>query len=198
MLSLLLATRNAHKTVEVCAILGAEWDLTDLTAYPDWPEVDETGATFADNAALKALAASARLPDAWVLADDSGLEVDALHGAPGVQSARYSGARATDASNRAKLSAELEILGAHAPRIARFHCVIALARGGEIQASFDGVVEGTILTRERGLGGFGYDSLFVPVGYQDSFGELPAAVKNSLSHRGRALAKVIAFLRARP
>ena len=195
--SLLLATRNPHKVTEVRAILGAEWTVTDLTAYPDWPDVEETGATFADNAALKALAASARIGDAWVLADDSGLEVDALQGAPGVHSARYSGAGATDAGNRARLIAELAKLGAAALRNARFHCVIALARDGRIEGSFDGVVEGSIIDRERGLGGFGYDPLFVPQGFQDTFGELPAAVKNGMSHRHRALTKVIAFLRTR-
>ena len=195
--SLLLATRNPHKVTEVRAILGAEWTVTDLTAYPDWPDVEETGATFADNAALKALAASGRIGDAWVLADDSGLEVDALQGAPGVHSARYSGAGATDAGNRARLIAELAKLGAAALRNARFHCVIALARDGRIEGSFDGVVEGSIIDRERGLGGFGYDPLFVPQGFQDTFGELPAAVKNGMSHRHRALTKVIAFLRTR-
>src|SRR5262249_40731425 len=195
--SLLLATRNAHKTTEIRAILGSEWDVTDLAAHPDWPEVDETGATFADNAALKALSASTRLPDAWVAADDSGLEVDALGGAPGVQSARYAGADATDAGNRAKLISELARVDGKAPRSARFHCVIALARGGNVEASFDGAVEGTIIDQERGVGGFGYDPLFIPQGYHDTFGELPAAVKNSMSHRGRALAKVIAYLRTR-
>ncbi len=195
--SLLLATRNLNKTTEVRAILGADWEVIDLTAHPEWPEVEETGATFADNAALKALAASARAGDAWVLADDSGLEVDALHGAPGVQSARYSGPDATDARNRAKLTAELAQLAAAAPRLARFHCAMALARDGRLEGSFDGVVEGSIIARERGLGGFGYDPLFVPQGYEDTFGELPAAVKNGLSHRARALAKVIAFLRTR-
>lgn len=195
--SLLLATRNAHKVSEVRAILGSEWEVADLTAHPDWPDVEETGATFADNAALKALAASSRIGWAWVLADDSGLEVDALQGAPGVHSARYSGAEATDATNRAKLIAELAKLGAALVRSARFHCVIALARGGRVEGTFDGVVEGTIIAHERGPGGFGYDSLFVPAGCQDTFGELPAAVKNGMSHRGRALAKVIAFLRTR-
>ena len=195
--SLLLATRNAHKTTEIRAILGSEWNVTDLTAHPDWPEVDETGGTFAENAALKALAASARLPAAWVAADDSGLEVDALGGAPGVQSARYAGAGATDAGNRAKLISELERVDRTAPRSARFHCVIALARDGKVEASFDGAVEGTIIDQERGDGGFGYDPLFIPQGYQDTFGELPAAVKNGMSNRGRALAKVIAYLRTR-
>jgi XTP/dITP diphosphohydrolase len=196
--SLLLATRNAHKTTEIRAILGAEWLVTDLSAHPDWPDVEETGATFAENSALKALAASARAPGAWVAADDSGLEVDALGGAPGVQSARYSGPEATDAGNRLKLTAELGRVADSAPRTARFHCVIALARDGRLEASFDGAVEGTIIDRERGLGGFGYDPLFIPQGFQDTFGELAAAVKNGMSHRGRALAKAVAFLRARP
>jgi len=195
--SLLLATRNAHKTTEIRAILGGEWEVTDLSAHPEWPDVDETGSSFADNAALKALAASARLPGAWVAADDSGLEVDALGGAPGVQSARYAGAGATDAANRERLLGEMSRVDPAAPRSARFHCVIALARDGRVEASFDGAVEGSINDRERGENGFGYDPLFIPQGYQDTFGELPAAVKNGMSHRGRALAKVIAYLRTR-
>ncbi len=194
---ILLATRNAHKTAEFRAILGAGWEVSDLLAHPEFPEVEETGATFAENAALKALAASSRLDsETYVLADDSGIEVDALGGAPGVISARYSGPGATDASNRDKLRAELARLGAlHAKPSARFRCHIALARGGKLLAGFDGVVEGHIVSAERGAGGFGYDPLFVPAGYEQTFGELPAETKNRLSHRGEALVKAAAFLR---
>ncbi len=195
--ALLLATRNAHKTVEVRAILApAGWTVTDLAAHPDWPEVEETGATFADNAALKALAASVRQRDAVVLADDSGLGVDALGGAPGVISARYAGPGADDAANRRKLLAELARVGALGGRpTARFHCHITLARDGARVGDFDGVVEGTLVSAERGAEGFGYDPLFVPEGLEMTFGELSAAVKNRLSHRARALGQAVAFLR---
>ena len=106
-LTILLATRNAHKTQEVRAILGDGWHVTDLLAHPELPEVEETGSTFAENAALKAVAGSRHFPDGWVIADDSGLEVDALGGAPGVYSARYAGPDADDEANRQKLVREL-------------------------------------------------------------------------------------------
>ena len=194
---LLLATRNAHKTVEVRAILApAGWEVSDLSAHPDWPEVEETGATFADNAALKALAASERVPEAVVLADDSGLEVDVLGGAPGVYSARYAGPDADDAANRRRLLEELGRLGEleNGPT-ARFRCHITLARAGKRWGDFDGTVEGTLVPVERGAGGFGYDPLFVPEGFGQTFGELTAEVKNRLSHRARALGLALDFLR---
>lgn len=194
---ILLATRNAHKTAEFRAILGAGWEVTDLLGHPEFPEVEETGATFAENAALKALAASSQLdPEVYVLADDSGIEVDALGGAPGVISARYSGRGATDASNRDKLRAELARLGAlHAKPSARFRAHIAIARGGKLLAGFDGTVEGHLVPEERGAGGFGYDPLFVQEGHGQTFGELPAETKNRLSHRAAALTQAVAFLR---
>ncbi len=196
---LLLATRNAHKTAEVRAILGSSWTVTDLSLHPDWPEVEETGDTFSANAALKALAASTRAPDAWVLADDSGLEVDALGGAPGVLSARYAGPGADDARNRAKLLAALAEAGAMeaSQRRARFRCVLALARGARLAGEFAGAVEGTITLAEEGAGGFGYDPLFQPDGFAGTFGTLPAETKNRLSHRARALAAAAAGLGGR-
>jgi len=193
MSALLIATKNAHKTAEIRAIL-AGWDVSDLTAHPGIPAPDETGATFAANAAIKALAASQRFAG-LVLADDSGLEVDALGGAPGVRSARYAGPVATDAGNRARLLRELDAAGARGrARTARFHCVMALAESGKLLGTFDGAVEGVIINREKGSGGFGYDALFVPEGFCETFGQLPAEVKNTLSHRSRALAKAAAFL----
>jgi XTP/dITP diphosphohydrolase len=188
MTSLLAATANRHKAAEIRAMLGPRFSVTDLSAHPEITPAEETGATFEENAALKAAGAS-RCFDGIVLADDSGLEVDALGGAPGVFSARYSGAGATDASNRARLLAELAKTG-DARRAARFRCVIALARAGEIVVTFDGAVEGRIIGGERGEGGFGYDPLFVPEGFGQTFAELPAAVKNTLSHRGRAMEKL--------
>lgn len=186
---LLIATKNAHKTGEIRAILGAGWEVEDLTAHPEIPAPDETGATFVDNAIIKAVAAAQIFPD-YVLADDSGLEVDALGGAPGVISARYAGPRATDADNRARLLRELAAF----PSPARFRCVMALARGDEVLGTFSGAVEGAIVGSESGAGGFGYDPLFVPAGFDRTFGELPAETKNGLSHRARALAGVREFL----
>ena len=148
-------------------------------------EVEETGITFEENATLKALAVSEHF-GGWVIADDSGLEVDRLGGAPGVWSARFSGVGATDASNRALLLEKLA--GARGKeRSARFRCVIVLARGGQKLAAFSGSIEGVIINQEKGSGGFGYDSLFVPEGHCETFAELGAEVKNTLSHRSRAL-----------
>ena len=186
---LLIATKNAHKTSEIQAILGSGWQVEDLTSHPNVPSPEETGATFSENAGIKALAA-ARVFAGLVLADDSGLEVDALDGAPGVISARYAGPGASDADNRALLLRNLQAF----PAAARFRCSMVLANGPEVLGRFDGSVEGAIIGEERGIGGFGYDSLFVPDGFSQTFGELPAATKNSLSHRARALAKLAAFL----
>jgi XTP/dITP diphosphohydrolase len=184
--TVLVSTRNAHKLVEIRQILGPSFELLDLSSVPALGEVEETGTTFEENAALKALAASAHF-GGWVLADDSGLEVDALGGAPGVYSARFSGEGATDVTNRALLLEKLTAVPA-GQRSARFRCVIALARGGEVLAHFSGAVEGAIIQSEKGAGGFGYDPLFVPEGFGETFAELGAETKNRLSHRGRALA----------
>ncbi len=184
---LLVATRNAHKTSEIRAMLGDRWEVTDLNAHPDVPTPEETGETFAANAAIKAIAASGRF-EGLVIADDSGLEVDALGGAPGVRSARYAGEGASDAENRAKLLAALREADARGKaRSARFRCVIAVAQAGKGLGSFDGVVDGVIINAERGEGGFGYDSLFVPADHCETFGQLPPEVKNGISHRSRAL-----------
>ena len=193
---LLIATKNAHKTAEIRAMLPA-WEVSDLTAHPGIPAPEETGATFAENAAIKALAASERFAG-FVLADDSGLEVDALGGAPGVISARFAGPGATDADNRARLLRELESTGTRGKaRTARFRCALALAENGTVLGTFDGAVEGVILNQEKGAGGFGYDALFVPEGFCETFGQLSAATKNQLSHRARALAKLAVFLAAK-
>lgn len=195
---ILLATRNAHKTQEVRAILGAGWSVEDLLSHPGLPEVEETGTTFAENAALKAVAGSQHFPEGWVIADDSGLEVDVLGGAPGVYSARYAGPDADDEANRQKLVRELRrvlVPGSGQAPAARFRCCIAVARGGETVAQFDGAVEGMVIPAARGEGGFGYDPMFIPAGYQDTFAELPAEIKNRFSHRGAALRQAAEFLR---
>ena len=191
---LLVATKNAHKTQEIRAILGDDWQVEDLTGHPEIPAPDETGATFEENARIKAEAASRIFPG-LVLSDDSGLEVDALGGAPGVNSAIYAGEHGNDAANRAKLQRELTGCDALEPCTARFRCVMALAEGGRTLATFNGAVEGQVLSVERGTGGFGYDPMFVPDGYAETFAELPAEMKNLLSHRARALRAVMDYLR---
>ena len=196
-MNLVVATGNSHKTGEIRTLLGDLFEeVTDLTSFPDVPAPEETGATFKENAAIKALEVSAALdPGALVLSDDSGLEVDALGGAPGVYSARYAGPHASDADNRAKLLADLAESGARGKaRTGRFRCVLVLARGGTELETFDGSVEGIIANEEKGEGGFGYDPLFIPSGKCETFGQLPPEVKHSMSHRGRALQKLRAAL----
>jgi XTP/dITP diphosphohydrolase len=175
-------------------MLGPGWDVRDLTSLSDAPQLHETGVTFAENAAIKAITISQTLTG-LVLADDSGLVVDALDGAPGVYSARFAGEDASDAQNRFKLIGLLKELGS-AQFTARFQCEMVLASDGEILSSFSGKVEGTVVPFERGTGGFGYDSMFIPAGYPQTFAELRPEIKNSLSHRARALAQVLAFLRS--
>ncbi len=190
--TLLVATSNAHKTQEIQAMLGSSWQVQDLRDYPELASPEETGTTFVANAIIKAKAASLALPQLLVLADDSGLEVDALNKAPGVYSARYAGPNANDADNRERLKIEIRNHDQDRPDgwAARFRCSMALAKGGETLATFDGAVEGKVIPQEQGAGGFGYDALFVPEGLTDSFGVLPAETKNQLSHRARALEQV--------
>jgi XTP/dITP diphosphohydrolase len=183
---LLLATRNAHKTREFCEILGNEFVVRDLSAEPEAPEIEETGTTFAENAILKAVGISQRFPG-LVVGDDSGLEVDALKGAPGVYSARYYGPGAKDSDNIARLLSELHKLSLDRPRSARFRCVLALARDGELIEFFEGVVEGAIVEPPRGSGGFGYDPVFQPAGLTETFGEIAPEKKNRISHRANAI-----------
>jgi len=171
-------------------MLGDAYDVTDLKSYPELPEVDETGATFLQNATLKAVQISEQI-GGLVLSDDSGLEVDVLHGAPGVHSARYAGVHGDDAANNAKLLADLEGVES---REARFRCVMVLAQNGQVLAHFDGAVEGKIIAEQQGAGGFGYDPLFVPDGYERTFAELGEDVKNGLSHRAQAMQQVVAWL----
>jgi XTP/dITP diphosphohydrolase len=182
---LLVSTRNPHKVREIRTILGVPFEVSDLSILPTMSEVEETGTTFEENAELKAVAAS-QLFEGWVIADDSGLEVDALGGAPGVYSARYAGEAASDSENNALLLENLARVPEQERR-ARFRCVIVLARAGRKLAAFSGVVEGAIAFSPRGGKGFGYDPLFIPDGFSQTFGELPVTTKNGLSHRARAL-----------
>lgn len=196
-MKLYLATGNAHKVEEFGQLLAAaELPVTLLsaTSVGGMPEVDETATTFAGNARIKAEALRALVPhDSWVLADDSGLEVDALGGAPGIRSARYAGEKASDGDNRQKLLAEMK----HVPesqRRARFVCVLALL-GPHESHLFEGTCSGRMIESESGAGGFGYDPLFRPDGFEATFAEMPGDLKNRISHRGRALEKLAAWLR---
>ena len=200
-LRVVLATANPDKAAEIVAVVAqTAGDQLVLVARPEWvAEVEETGATLEDNARLKARA----LVEATgqpAMADDTGLEVDALGGAPGVYSSRYAGAHATYAANVAKLLADLEGQGADAPseRAARFRTVAVVCFPGGREVVAHGVVEGTIARAPRGTGGFGYDPVFVPAGGDGrTFAELEPAEKNAVSHRGRAFrALAVGLLRA--
>jgi len=193
-MQLIVATRNAHKTHEIEQIFGSALAVRDLTSHPEISEITENGTSFEENAKLKAIAVSRKLPG-LVIADDSGLEVDALGGAPGVRSARYAGVNASDTERIAKLLSRVANVGTKSDkRRARFRCVLAVARNGQVLATFEGVVEGRITDRPRGSHGFGYDPIFIPEGFEETFAELPEEVKNSISHRAMAIRKLQAEL----
>ena len=186
-IELVVATCNRNKTREIQHILGAGFKVRDLGAHPDISEIRESGTSFEENAKLKAIAASRQLP-ALVIADDSGLEVDALGGAPGIYSARYAGANAMEKDKIEKLLRELErVRATDDRRHARFRCVVALARNTNLLGIFEGIVEGRIGNEVRGDYGFGYDPIFIPEGFDQTFGELPKEVKNAISHRSKAI-----------
>ncbi|MDR2682511.1 MAG: non-canonical purine NTP diphosphatase [Dysgonamonadaceae bacterium] len=186
---LIFATNNAHKLDEVRDILGNNYRIRSLEDIGCREDIPETAATLEGNALLKARFVNERYgQDSF--ADDTGLEVEALDNAPGVYSARYAGESKNPAANRRKLLRELE----HATtRAARFRTVIALIRGGK-DYFFEGTVEGEIIREERGSAGFGYDSLFVPRGYTQTFAELGAEIKNAISHRAEAVNRLKQFL----
>jgi XTP/dITP diphosphohydrolase len=195
-MQLIMATRNTHKTREIEQILGPALAVLDLTAHPEVSEITESGTSFEENAKLKAIAVSKRLPG-LVIADDSGLEVEALGGAPGIHSARYASANASDKEKIAKLLRQLAKVDAKSDqRCARFCCVLAVARDGRILATVEGVVEGKIAERPRGSHGFGYDPIFIPDGFEETFAELPEELKNNISHRAKAIRKLQAKLLA--
>jgi XTP/dITP diphosphohydrolase len=194
--SLLVATMNEGKLRELRDLLA---DLTlTLLSLDDFPairSIPETGATFAENASLKA-AGYARQTSMLTLADDSGLEVDALNGAPGVFSARYAGEDASDTARTSRLLMELSHIEGER-RSARFVSVIAIAdSSGSILHLSKGICEGQISLVARGNFGFGYDPVFLPRGYDSTFAELPPAVKSTLSHRAHALRDARDYLRA--
>ena len=195
MLQILAATTNQHKIREFQAMLDASADSGRVNIIsPDtikgFPEIVENGSSFEENARIKA-GAAARYADMAAFADDSGLEVKALGGAPGIYSARYAGKNASYPEKMAKLLAELKNFD---DRRARVVCVIALAYRGDIVETFRGEVTGTIAPEPRGTEGFGYDPIFIPDGYDRTFGELGEEVKSKLSHRARAFALAAEFV----
>jgi XTP/dITP diphosphohydrolase len=194
MRSLLLGTRNPGKLTEITSILrDCGWSFSSLREFPDVDTAEENAATYAENAIAKArfYAMATRL---CALADDSGLEVAALGGAPGVFSARYAGENASDPDRRELVLAELGRIGAE-DRRARFVAVVAIANAnGEVLNVSEGICEGTITFAPRGDGGFGYDPLFVPDGYSQTFAELSDDIKNRISHRALALINTKKFL----
>jgi len=195
MMKIVAATSNRHKLVEMHQILAPlGFELVGADEVGGMPPVVEDGDTFLANAVKKAVE-GARALGAMVLADDSGLEVEALDGEPGVFSARYAGEGGNDGRNLAKLLRKMEGV---ANRAARFVCVIAIAEpNGTILCTARGEVRGRIAEAARGQGGFGYDPAFIPEGYEQTFGELPAEVKNRLSHRANALQEIARQLAAR-
>ncbi|MCY1520817.1 dITP/XTP pyrophosphatase [compost metagenome] len=188
MKSLVFATSSAHKTTEVKALLP-DYEILNLTDIGCVTDIPETGSTFAENASLKSSYVTAHF-NLDCFADDSGLEVEALHNEPGIYSARYSGSRG-DARNLNFLLAKMEGLS---NRRARFKCVISLMLSGENHL-FEGVINGTLRTQPSGDGGFGYDPVFVPDGYNRTFAEMELTEKNQISHRAVAMQKLIAFLK---
>ena len=188
-----IATRNRGKTLEFQNMLGNRWKVCDLHALPRMKEIRETGRTFLANAKIKALAVSRAMPDRLVLADDSGLVVPSIGGKPGVRSARFSGPQATDGSNRARLLKMLEKRPGTS-RKAYFQATLVLAQKGRILGVRVGRVWGWITETEQGIGGFGYDAIFQPVGYKKTFGQLAERTKDRISHRAKAVKGIRRFL----
>ncbi len=194
-MKLLVGTNNNGKIKELKEFLiHLPFHLKSLNDFENIFETAETGQTFAENAVLKANS-YARQTGLWALSDDSGLEVEALNGAPGVFSARYGGENATDEDRIIKLLAGLNRTK-DASRRARFVCAMAVAdEKGEIKFLTEGICDGTIVLNPRGANGFGYDPIFVPDGFEQTFGELSSAIKQKISHRARAIEKIMRFLR---
>ena len=182
-MNIIFATGNKHKLQEAQQILGPEFTLRTSAESGITEDIPETSDTLKGNAIQKAMYIWDRL-HTNCFADDTGLEIDALNGAPGVYSARYAGEKCSFQDNIVKVLKELEAVPA--PRTARFRCVVALVVDGQI-TTFDGIVEGEITLEPRGNGGFGYDPIFKPQGYDRCFSELSADEKNSISHRGMAM-----------
>jgi len=193
-IQLVIASRNIHKVREFKAIFKAlsQFDILSLSDIPTYTPPPETGCSFEENATLKATHAAAALKK-WVLADDSGLVVPALNGEPGVYSARFAGVDATDFDNRKKLLELMRHL-LDEDRNAYFECSLALASPEGLKKCVRGTCEGRLLSMERGGGGFGYDSLFIKHEYNKTFAEMGETTKNRISHRRKALDKILLSL----
>ena len=191
---LLLGTRNPGKVREITSILeGSGWSFCSLQEFDNVGSAEENGVTYSENAIAKAQFYAAET-GLVALADDSGLEVAALSGAPGVFSARYAGEHASDADRRQLLLSELSKMD-NPDRRARFVSVVAIANpAGAVLNVSEGICNGTLTFAPRGHGGFGYDPLFIPNGYTQTFAELPEAIKNRISHRALALVQTKQFL----
>jgi len=193
-----LATNNAHKVEELSAMFEREHlpvTVKSAAGIGGMPEVDETESTFVGNATLKVMALATRLGEGeYALADDSGIEVDALDGAPGIYSARFAGEGATDGANLAKL---LNLISQVSEDNcgAQFACSLVLVNSKGEQFVFSDICRGRLIPESRGENGFGYDPAFIPEGYESTFGELAWSVKSRISHRAKALQNLIAWLK---
>jgi XTP/dITP diphosphohydrolase len=196
-MTIYLASGNAHKVAELQQMAAAlPVEIRPAQAVGGMPPVIEDAGTFAGNARKKAVALLPLVPaGAWALADDSGLCVEALSGAPGVESAYYAGPQGDGAANLAKLTAVMRSVPTER-RQAHFACVLCLVGPGGQEHVFEGRCDGRLLAEPRGGAGFGYDPLFVPEGRRESFAELGDAVKNTISHRARAWARLAGWVRA--
>jgi XTP/dITP diphosphohydrolase len=186
-----VATTNQGKLNEFRNLMGQKVELHSLQELPHYAPPPETGQTFIDNARIKARSMKAVKPGQWVVADDSGLEVEGLGGLPGVHSARYAGDKARDGENTAKV---LKMLQIRSPgnRQAQFRCVLVAYDPQGQEHVFEGTVKGTIATTVRGQSGFGYDPVFIPEGFDKTFSELGPATKNQISHRANAIRELLA------
>lgn len=192
---IVMATGNNHKTLEIQSYLGGAWvvkSLKDFGFHSGW---EETGLTFEENALIKAQFV-AKQTDLAILADDSGLEVLALSGKPGVYSARFAGENATDEDNMAKMIADLSALGLRESP-AQFRCVLVFLDESRRIHTFSGCCEGKIICQKRGADGFGYDPMFIPAGFNVTFAEMSQDEKNKISHRANALKQFSEFLKKR-
>jgi XTP/dITP diphosphohydrolase len=192
-----ISTTNQGKLNEFKNLMGAKVELHSISELKSYAAPPETGATFTDNARIKAKTLKAIKPGVWVVADDSGLEVEGLGGLPGIHSARYAGPKASDGENVAKL---LKMLQIRSPgnRKARFVCVLVAFDPSGKEHVIQGTVEGQISNNARGTTGFGYDPVFMPEGQSQTFSELGLAFKNQISHRAKAIRELLALIEQSP
>jgi XTP/dITP diphosphohydrolase len=191
--ALWVSTTNQGKLGEFRLVMGDKVEIHSVSELGFYAAPKETGTTFADNARIKARTLKAIKPGTWVVADDSGLEVEGLGGLPGVHSARYAGEKASDSENVAKLVKMLQIRSP-GNRAAQFRCTLVAFDPGGSEHVIDGIVKGTIALQARGKTGFGYDPVFIPEGHDKTFAELGLAVKNQISHRAKAIRELLTLI----